>query len=147
MEPNEALIRQWFEEVWNQQKPEAIDNLYAADGVSYGMLELGAPMHGPEPWKAVQAAFCQALPDLKVEIQEVFTRGDSVAVRFSAWGTNTGPFQGIPASNKRVTVEGMCTAVVRDGQLIEGQNTLDMLGLLQQIGAVPSIAEIAAAKK
>ncbi|MEO7717307.1 MAG: ester cyclase [Capsulimonas sp.] len=147
MEQNEALIRRWFEELWNQKRVETIDELFAPDGVSYGMLEDGVATHGAEHWKQVHASFCAAIPDLHIEVCHVIAGGDHVAVRFTATGTNTGPFQGIPASNNPIKIEGMCTGLIRDGKLVEGRNVLDMLGLLQQIGASPKIAEIAAAKR
>ncbi|BDI29646.1 hypothetical protein CCAX7_16970 [Capsulimonas corticalis] len=146
MEDNETLIRRWFEQLWNDKRVETIDEIFAPDGVSYGMLEGGVPTYGREHWKQVHAAFCAAIPDLHIELLSIISSGDQVAVRFVATGVNSGPFQGIPASNEAVRIDGMCTALIRNGQILEGRNVIDMLGFLQQIGASPKIAEIAAAK-
>ncbi len=40
LEENKALLRRWFDEVWNQGHAEAIDEMFAADGVAHGLSDL-----------------------------------------------------------------------------------------------------------
>ena len=35
LEANKALIRRWFEEVWNQGRADAIDEMLAVDGLPW----------------------------------------------------------------------------------------------------------------
>ncbi len=128
---NKALVRRWFEEVWNQGRVEAIDELLAADGVVHG---LGAPMRGPAAFKPFHASYRNAFPDVRVAIADIIAEGDLVAVRWVATATHRGDGLGIPATQQQVHFTGMGLIRVRAGQLVEGWNNLDQLGMFQQMG-------------
>jgi hypothetical protein len=36
LEENKALIRRWFEEVWNKGRADAIPEMFAEDGIAHG---------------------------------------------------------------------------------------------------------------
>jgi predicted ester cyclase len=61
-----------------------------------------------------------------------------VAARIAFDGTHTGAFQGIPASNKRVAFSSIEINRLADGKVAEHWVELDLLELLQQVGAAPS---------
>lgn len=63
---------------------------------------------------------------------------DKVAARFIMRGTHQGMFFGVPPSGKRIAVQAMNIYRFSDGKFVEERGQPDMLGLLQQIGAVPS---------
>ena len=49
---NKDLIRRWFEEVWNKGREEAIDEMFAADGIAHGLAEQSdKSMRGPVDYK------------------------------------------------------------------------------------------------
>jgi predicted ester cyclase len=52
-------------------------------------------------------------------------------------GTHTGPFGDIPASGNRINVTSIGIDRVIDGKITEGWGELNMLGMLQQMGAIP----------
>ena len=64
--------------------------------------------------------------------------GDTAAARFTITGTDTGGFMGMPPTGKSVTVTGMDFMRFRDGKIVEHWGEMDMLGLLQQLGVIPS---------
>ena len=65
--------------------------------------------------------------------------GDTVAARFTMRGTHRGTFFGVPPTGgKAVVVRAMNFYRLSGGQFVEEYGQPDMLGLLQQIGAVPS---------
>jgi steroid delta-isomerase-like uncharacterized protein len=134
---NEALIRRWFEEVWNQKKAEAIDAMLAPDVVAHGLGEGGGPVHGREGFKAVHTAFVGAIPDIHITVDEIISAGDLVATHFTCRGTHTGDHLGFAATGKPVIFPGMVLSRIRDGQIIGGWNVVDFLSLLQQTGKVP----------
>ncbi|HMG72483.1 MAG TPA: nuclear transport factor 2 family protein [Pyrinomonadaceae bacterium] len=39
LEEHKALVRRWFEEVWNKGRADAIQEMLAADGVVHGLAE------------------------------------------------------------------------------------------------------------
>jgi predicted ester cyclase len=53
-------------------------------------------------------------------------------------GTHRGEFMGVPATGKHVVIDVIDIIRIADGQLIEHWNVLDMLGLMQQVGALPT---------
>jgi hypothetical protein len=36
---NKALIHRWFEEVWNKGRSDAIDEMFAEDGIAHGLSD------------------------------------------------------------------------------------------------------------
>ena len=130
---NKAVVRRWFEEVWNKGRAAAIDEMLAPNGVIHG---LGQSMHGPSEFKAFHAGYRTAFPDVKIHIDDIVAEGDTVAVRWSAIATHGGELLGFAATQKAVTFTGMGFARVRDGKIIEGWNNYDELRVLGSCGIV-----------
>jgi predicted ester cyclase len=61
-----------------------------------------------------------------------------VAERWTGRGTHQGELQGIPPTGKRVEVPGSVFYQIVGGKIVEFRGQLDMLSLMQQIGAVPA---------
>lgn len=130
-----AIARKVFEEVQNRGNSVLVDELVTADYVGHTpVLEI----HGPAGAKQFDAVLKQGFPDYHVTVEAQIAEGDLVATRWTGRGTHLGPFRGIPASGKRMTISGMTFFRIADGKLVEGWTNIDLLGLLQQIGAVPS---------
>jgi steroid delta-isomerase-like uncharacterized protein len=64
--------------------------------------------------------------------------GDRVTVRWTWNGTHTGTFNGIPPSHKQVSNDGTVIYQVKDGKIVRNWLLMDRLGVLQQIGLIPS---------
>jgi predicted ester cyclase len=64
-----------------------------------------------------------------------------VVERWTAHATHRGEFMGIPATNKQVTVAGIDIYRYADGKRVETWREWDTLGLMQQLGRVPSPAQ------
>ena len=130
---NKALIERWFEEVWNQGRGDAIDEMFAANGVAHG---LGPDVRGPDGFKAFHAAFRGAFPDVRVSVDELIAEGDKVAYRLTASGTHRGDGLGFAATGRPVRFMVMGSARIVDGRIVEGWNVLDQLGMMTQLGVV-----------
>jgi len=63
---------------------------------------------------------------------------DVVANRVTWRGVHSGNLAGVPATGRPIELRGINMFRVRDGRVVEQWAQLDMLGLLQQIGAIPS---------
>jgi steroid delta-isomerase-like uncharacterized protein len=136
----EAIVRQWFDELWNQGREETIDKLLAADAIVHGLPEPeGKPMKGPAGFKPLFRQFKGAFPDMKIVIDKIVREGDSVACHCAVTGTHTGPGLGA-ASNQPVQFTGITIVRVKDGKLVEGWNAFDFLGCFQQIGLLPPLS-------
>jgi len=136
-EENKALIRRWFEEVWNKKNAAAIDEMFAADGIAHGLGDdAKVSMKGPADFKPFHAIFCGAFPDIQVVVEDVIAEGDKVAARCSVRGKHTGDNLGVAASNAAVDFSGMVIVRIKDGKIVEAWNNFDFQRMNQQIGIV-----------
>ena len=71
-------------------------------------------------------------------IHEIFEVDDHVFHRGSFSGTHTGDFMGMPPTGKEITITELAFDRFADGKLVEHRVEADMLGLMQQLGAIPS---------
>jgi steroid delta-isomerase-like uncharacterized protein len=97
---------------------------------------------GMEPGKAgtkqLFTAMMAGFPDLRFDAEDILESGDKVVVRVRVTGTNKGDFMGVPASGKSIDVQGI--DIVRfgdDGLAHEHWGVMDVMSLMQQIGAIP----------
>jgi steroid delta-isomerase-like uncharacterized protein len=132
-ERDKELIRRAFAPLADVLKVH--DQLYGPDWVGHfpGMPPLGLDGH-----RQYSEAMMVAFPDLDRKVDDLVAEGDRVAARWSATGTQTGPFMGMPPSGKVATSSGITIFRVADGRIVEEWSESDMLGLLQQVGALPS---------
>ncbi len=137
-EDNKANCRRWYEEVWNQGHLAVADELTAANFVDE---TLQPPIHGLEALKQFVTMFRTAFPDLHLTIEDLIAEGDKVTVRFTSTGTQRGELMGIPPTGKRATVTGINIIRFENGKGVEGWSNFDALGMLQQLGAIPSMGE------
>ena len=136
-EENKALVRRWFEEVWNKGRSDAIDEMFAADGIAHGLSDdVGNPLKGPAGFKPFHEIFRGAFPDIDVVVEETIAEGDLVAARCSVRGKHTGDHLGIAASNAPVQFTGMTMARIKDGKIVEAWNNFDFMKMNKQIGAI-----------
>lgn len=135
---NKALVRRWFEEVWNQGRADLIEELRAADVVAIGLGEGKSESRGDTPFKIFHSNLCAAFPDLHVHLDDVLAEGDKVVVRFTFEGTHRGDALGVPPTGRKVSFMGIVMSRIAGGKIAEAWNSLDQLGLRSQIGALPA---------
>jgi steroid delta-isomerase-like uncharacterized protein len=131
----EAVVREWFEELWNQKKVETIDRLFAADGIAHGLS--GDVMKGPDGFRPFYQAFSEAFPDLHIEVLRAIVEGEFVVAHNRATGSHSGHTLGFSATGRNATFEGVTIVRVVDGKIVEGWNFYDFLSMYQQLGVTP----------
>ena len=134
---NSILIRRWFEEVWNNGRMEAIDEMASPDVIGHGQAQHATDI-GLKEFKPFVQALRSAFPDMKVTIDYVIEQGDKVVARWTSTMTHRGEFLGIAPTGKKATITGTTTQRISGGKIVEGWDNWDQLGLLVQIGAVPA---------
>lgn len=134
---NKALLRRWFDEVWNHGRDEAIEELRTPDATATGLAETLAKLDEAAQFRSFVTNMRAALPDLHVSIEDMLAEEDKVAVRLVVDGTHTGRGFGVEPTGKRVQFGCITIARVANGKIVEGWNNLDQLGLLTQLGAIP----------
>ena len=141
-EENKQLGKRWFDEVWNQGRDGAIDELLSPEGVGFGLAETGTEIRGPEALKPFVRNLRNAFPDMHIELEDVVAEGDKVAIRFRVTGTHEGSGLGFPATHRKIDITGMTIIQIANGQLLHGWNNWDQLGMMQQLGMAPGSVDI-----
>ncbi|HEY9462333.1 MAG TPA: ester cyclase [Vicinamibacterales bacterium] len=133
----EAVVRQWFKEVWDEGREEAIDRLAAPDLVVHGLGGPGAaPIRGAAEFKKVFHVFWEALGDLEIAVERTVTEGDTCAAYCRVKGRHVGHALGGPPTDHPIEFTGIVICLVQGGRLVEGWNCFDFLTMYQQIGWV-----------
>ena len=143
-EQNKELARRSVEEIWNQGKLNVIDDLVAEGATFHDPNVPGGKFTGPQGFKQFVEIYRGAFPDVHFTINDQIAEGDKVATRWTATGTQKGALMGIAPTNKRSTVTGTDLGRWADGKVVEEWLSYDMLGMLQQLGVVPTLAPAAA---
>lgn len=137
-EENRALGRRWMAAL-EERNIEAAVALLAPDFVAH-FGGLPAPVRGPEAWTHLFLDYHNAFPNMRISVEDDLAEGDTLVSRYTWRGTHTGAFNGIPATGKDVVGTGIGIFHVRDGKISEEWIQEDSVGLLQQLGAIPSPA-------
>jgi steroid delta-isomerase-like uncharacterized protein len=144
MTESTELCRRWFEEVWNRGQRDAIGEMLAPEAPIHEGSDTMIGADGFYPFfDRMQSAFSK----IRVTVHDTIAEGDRVCVRWSCSMTHTGDSLGMPPTGKQIAITGISIIRVADGQMAEGWQNWDMLGLMEQIrGVEKSPTYIAAAR-
>jgi steroid delta-isomerase-like uncharacterized protein len=130
-----SVPRRILEEAWTRGNVDVLDELAAPNIVDHS-LPPGLPA-GVEGNKQFLMAYRAAFPDLHVEVDDQIEEGDKVVTRWTAYGNNTGPLFGMPATGKAAKVSGIIIDRIVNGKVVESWSNFDQLGMMQQLGVMP----------
>jgi predicted SnoaL-like aldol condensation-catalyzing enzyme len=125
---NESVVREWFRRVWNELDTEAIDELFAPDGMAHWLD--AEPVRGPAAFREFHRALSSSFRDIHVEIVRELQVGDMVAFQAEVRLVPIG--QEAP-----VLFNGGAFARVQGRQIVETWDSWNFLGLLEGMGALP----------
>ncbi len=135
-EENKALVRRYAEELLNRRNLDLFDEIFAPDFVQYGVNP--DQVSGVDELKQFFVMLDSGFPDFQVTIEDLFAaEGDKVVLRFTFRGTHQGEFMGVAPTGRQVTMSGIDIFGVADGKIVELWNEEDVLGMMQQVGAIP----------
>jgi steroid delta-isomerase-like uncharacterized protein len=133
-EKDQATIRRYYLEVFNQKKASLLDELAVADYVEHDPF----PGHGQGLAGLHQrVGMLQSAFRANFTIEDMIAEGDKIVVRWTNQVVHQGTFFGVPATGKSATVSGIDIIRMRDGKMAEHWDVVDTLSLLQQLGAIP----------
>src|SRR5215216_2772260 len=133
-EEDKALVRRFVQEFWNEGNTATADELMAVDAAIH--MPTGETLNLDE-LKSFAGAWRESFPDWHSTFEELIAEGDRVAERWTGRGTHRGELQGIPPTGKRVEVPGSVFYRIVEGKIVEFRGQLDMMGMMQQLGAMP----------
>ena len=131
---NEAVVRRFYEEMNNGRKNEIAPELFTDDHVFHDpQIDAGK---GPQGVVDVVSTY-QVGVEGHWQIEDIFSSGDKVAVRWTGSGKHVGEVNGIPPTGQPVNADAISIHRIADGKIAESWEVWDTLGFLQQIGVVP----------
>jgi steroid delta-isomerase-like uncharacterized protein len=136
---NQTLVRRFFDEVCNQRNLSVADELFTADHAYHDPQSPTGP--GPDGMKQVISMYQTAFPDAHWHIIETIAAGNQIITRWRGTGTQKKEVMGIQSTGKSVSVEGIWIHRFENNKIAESWNVWDTLGMLQQLGVVPSMKQ------
>lgn len=136
IEANRALMQRFTEFINTASEKLAAELI--SPNVVFHIPGRSEPMRGPAGYLAVIGMMRGGFPDIQWTLEEMIAEGDKVAARFTMRGTHRDTFFGVPPSTKKIQVQAMNFYRFSSGQIVEEHGQPDLLGLMQQIGAIPS---------
>ena len=136
IEANKAVMQR-FTEFINTASEKLATELVSPNAIFHvpGRPE---PMRGPDGYLAIIGMMRSGFPDIQWTLEDTVAEADKVAARFTMRGTHQGAFFGVPPTGKKIEVQAMNFYRFSSGQIVEEYGQPDLLGLMQQIGAIPS---------
>ncbi|MFI0451414.1 ester cyclase [Actinomadura sp. 6N118] len=132
---NKRIVQRYTSEYLPGRDPALASKFVSPDiVVHFG----GQTWQGRDTYLGIVAANLKAFPDLKWTVQDMRAEGDTVAVRYTMTGTHKGPFAGVEVTGKAIRSESMAFYRLSHGLIVEERAQLDMLGILRQMGAIPT---------
>ena len=124
--------RRLYDEVWNAGRYEVADQLFHPD-----FQYPPAPgLRGPEAKLAAIRRYRTASPDLHIRVDDLVAQGDTVAVRWTISGTDTGGLAGRTPTGRSFSAWGVDILGFREGRIISDWIGVDWLGVFTQLGAI-----------
>src|SRR5437773_12153103 len=136
-----GISRQMIEEVFNKGRLDVTAEIIAPEDVGHDPA-LPQDVAGPDGERELVSGYRAAFPDLTITIDDQIGEGDRVVTRWTARGTHSGDLWGIAGTGKEVTVTGTSVDRIRDGRIAESWSNWDTIGLMQQLGVIPTLAEV-----
>lgn len=123
---------------WNTHDLDQATAFFAADYEGNDVAQ-AEPQRGRAGIRRALAGYFQAIPDVTFTRGDLIVAGERAVVVWTARGTHLGTLMNIPASGRRVTVRGVSTFTLQDGQITKADFIWDVAGLLREIGLLPEL--------
>lgn len=89
---------------------------------------------GIENFKAYYQNFLTGFSEIKFTVIDAFGQGDKLVKHWRFKGKHTGNFFGIPATGKKVDVEGVTLVKMKNGKIAREHDFMDSMIFMQQLG-------------
>jgi steroid delta-isomerase-like uncharacterized protein len=134
---NKTIVYRLYEEVWNKRKLEVVDELISPSHALQDPIVSGSQV-GPELYKRRVVELTTGFPDLRFTIEDTIAEKEKFVVSWIISGTHKGEFMEIPATGRKISVEGITIHHIRNGNILDSHARWDALGLMRQLGVIPA---------
>ena len=132
---NMALIKRYMTEVVEAGNLHVTYELFAPHYYMHGP-SASTDLDGREALNEMVIALRAGFSDLRFISDEMFSVDDRVVYRWRLGGTQTGQFRELPASGNKMEICGIMITRFEDDKITEEWESMDMLGMLQQLGTL-----------
>jgi steroid delta-isomerase-like uncharacterized protein len=137
---NTAICLVFVQKVYNEGRLELIEDFVARDAINHELESYALPNRTtPQLLADFLRLYRKAIPDLYVKVEEILADGDRVVTRWRMQGTQTGPLMSLDPSHQSLDVTGIRIDRFENGKIVESWGNWDVLGMLEQIGALPEL--------
>jgi len=136
IEENKAIIGR-FAELWNTGNLAIADEIFSSDFVNHDPNDPG--ITNLESYKGYIPAVRIGFPDINIAADDLVAEEEKVAFRYTIIATHQGDLMGMPATGIQVVWTGITVAHLANGKIVEMWWAKDTLGMLQQLGVIPSM--------
>ncbi|HEX8491299.1 MAG TPA: ester cyclase [Pyrinomonadaceae bacterium] len=144
-EENKAIVRRFYEELWNQRSLDVASEIIAPDCLTHqlrsGAEAAGVP-RGPAAARHHIEEWLTGFPDLRFDVEQIIAEADHVVSRSCLHATHTGPWLGLAPTGKQISIRMVVIQQIVNGKITADWVLVESLGLLQQLGLVPATEEI-----
>jgi predicted ester cyclase len=132
-EHNRTVALRWID-AFNDRDTGGEADARTADYVAHAPDSIQPAALDGDAWIEFLGVFLEGFPDLHLEVQDSAADDEMVAQRILFTGTHTGPFRGLPPTNRRVHFSGLEINRMVDGKVAEHWFQLDSVTLFEQLG-------------
>lgn len=133
---NRAIARRFREGLWNSGDLSIAEEVVAPGCTIHARVPFTTDFaHGPEALGQLVLFYHLAFSEIRVTADQIVAEGDTVVVRWTARGRNTGDLLGLPPTGRAAVITGMDMLRIAGGKVVEGWVSWDALSLLEQLTA------------
>ena len=136
IEDNKRVVRRFFEEAWNRNDVDKLDEILSSENKHYYGANVGRL--GPNEARAIIENWRRGFPDFQYHIEDIIAEGDRVVSRVRFTGTHAGNFEiegrTISPTDSKIEEAEILVMRVVAGKVVESWATWDRLGVLRQLG-------------
>ncbi len=131
---NKAVVEKFVQEFKNKANFAIVDELYTTDAKVHLPLPVPQNVEGLKMGgQAINASFSKIV----TTPEDIITKGDRVVERSSVTAVNSGPFNGIPATNKPVNWTETHIYQLKNGKIVEQWSEINIVAILAQVSPPP----------
>ena len=128
------LVERWIHDVLTSHNASTVEAIVSPHALVHPTaMPCETVFHGPTGVTEWLQGQWSAFGDLAVVDHFIVAEHDIVAARWTARGTSTGPFLGLPPTGRDVAFTGVSMYRIENGQIAEIWDTRNTLGILHQL--------------
>lgn len=138
---NIDVVSEFHQRVLTEKDLDAIEDLVAEDYVEHNPAFPDGVLRGRENLSEFWEGLFEAFPDLWISEEDAFAEDDTVVTRHVGRATHEGEFMDLEPTGKEFEIDGIDIYRIEDSKLAESWISLDMMGMMQQLGVIPTEEE------